>query len=574
MTDVWWRRLPERLLEEDDRLGRLQTEGLLSSYRWDLRAGDDLHLIAVVPFPEGGQELEVQFPARYPGECPSVLPRPYGTSLSSHQFLGSGVLCLELGPDNWHPRHGAADMLRSAARLLAYEEINRVVQVPIPSRHVDTLGADVRRTNGRLVVDASCMPVLDAGSPRVSVGYVRVSDTLPLTFWLTELPLATPVPAIPPAVASQGRSEGTYLRIRSSAPSPPTTVGELRSYIAANAMDPPPDGASLTLVLLAREGRALEARWILDDMLLELGVVPVTLGAASARLPPTLAERASTTRVGIVGLGSLGSKVAASLARAGVRSFALVDGDVFLPENVVRHDDGLLATGLLKIEAAKRRIISIASGPCTIDMFPHGVADASNASVHTKTLDALGAVDVLVDATANPDAFNALAALASDRRRLLVWGEVFEGGLGGVVGYASPDLTPCPSCVRAAFLAEAASWPPAPRSRVLVPYGAGDSANPVVATDADVTVLAGLLTGTVLDGLDGSLGLRTPVTLLGLRGGWIFDHPLETRAIAVRADDTSCPWCWTTPTDPTPELLQRAELLLQPVAHVDDPPQS
>ena len=43
-------------------------------------------------------------------------------------------------------------------------------------------------------------------------------------------------------------------------------------------------------------------------------------------------------RVGIVGLGSLGSKVAASLARTGVGQFILVDGDVLHAGNLERHD--------------------------------------------------------------------------------------------------------------------------------------------------------------------------------------------------------------------------------------------
>jgi hypothetical protein len=38
--------------------------------------------------------------------------------------------------------------------------------------------------------------------------------------------------------------------------------------------------------------------------------------------------------------------------------------------------------------------------------------------------------------------------------------------------------------------------------------------------------------------------------LLGLREGWIFDRPVETRSIPIRRDDFSCPWCWTAPADP------------------------
>jgi tRNA A37 threonylcarbamoyladenosine dehydratase len=42
--------------------------------------------------------------------------------------------------------------------------------------------------------------------------------------------------------------------------------------------------------------------------------------------------------IGIVGLGSAGSKIAVSLARMGVRNFYLVDHDILLPENLGRNE--------------------------------------------------------------------------------------------------------------------------------------------------------------------------------------------------------------------------------------------
>ena len=65
--------------------------------------------------------------------------------------------------------------------------------------------------------------------------------------------------------------------------------------------------------------------------------------AAGGRLPEgydVLAQK----KVGIVGCGSLGSKVAASLARSGVAEFVLVDEDVLKTGNLVRNEldaDGL-----------------------------------------------------------------------------------------------------------------------------------------------------------------------------------------------------------------------------------------
>lgn len=573
MTDAWWRRLPQLVLDEDKRLRQLQTDGLITSFRWERDAGGQLRLSAVVPFPTGGQELEVQFPTRYPGECPSVLPKPYGTRLSAHQFGGSGVLCLELGPDNWHPRYGAADLLRSAAKLLAYEEVNRVVQLPIPSRHVETLGMQVRGKSTRAVLCATARERLSALAARGSFGFVVSTLDGPVVTWLVQVPIGDPLPGIPPVVAAREVREGLFLRIAETAPPPPTTAAALRTYVASYAVEPPSEDAVLAIILLAREGREMEARWVCGENAYEVALVPAGASSVEERLPLSLVRQAAARSVGIVGLGSVGSKVATSLARSGVSSFVLVDGDVLLPENVVRHDAGYLAVGMLKVEAAKERIRSVAAGPCEIQTCSHAVADASNATIHAQTLAALASVDVIVDATANPDAFNTLACLASDTRRPLVWGELFAGGFGGLIGLAHPALTPCPSCVRDAFLAHAESWPPAPRSDYGEPYAGVDSDRPTVATDADVTVIAGLMTSTVLDVIEGSLGDRPAVMLLGLREGWIFDRPLATRSIPVRRDDFSCPWCWSPPADPDRDAQERVERLLTSQADAHNPPQ-
>lgn len=573
MTDAWWRRLPQRLLDEDHQLRQLQIDGLLTSYRWECPPDGQVRLAAVVSFPEEGQEFEVQFPARYPGECPSVLPKPYGTRLSTHQFGGSGVLCLELGPDNWHPRRSAADMLRSAAKLLVYEEANRAVEFPIPSRHVETLGMQARGKWTRAIVSAAARERLRAAPARSSFGFAVSTLDVPIIGWLVQVPFGDVLPTTPPVVAAREVREGLFLRLRATAPPPPTTTPELRTYIAAHAVEPPSEDAALTLVVLAREGREMEGRWVAADRAFEVALVPAGPTAAVERLPMSLVQRAKTARVGIVGLGSIGSKVATSLARSGVRSFVLVDGDVLLPENVVRHDAGFLEAGMLKVEVAMERITSVASQPCEVRTCEHGIADASNATIHAQTLDALASVDVIVDATANPDAFNTLASLASDARLPLVWGELFAGGFGGLVGFAHPAHTPCPSCVREAFFAHADSWPPAPRTDPGQPYAGGNPDRPTVATDADVTVLAGLVTSTVLDAIEGNLGHRSAVTLLGLSEGWIFDRPLDARSIPVRSDDFSCPWCWTAPANPDPDTQRLVENLLAPKADAQDPPQ-
>lgn len=75
--------------------------------------------------------------------------------------------------------------------------------------------------------------------------------------------------------------------------------------------------------------------------------------ARAGQLAPELRE----CRVAVVGLGALGSFIVDMLARSGVQIFTLVDCDVIVPGNVVRHLVGPEAVGLLKVEAVKRHVV-------------------------------------------------------------------------------------------------------------------------------------------------------------------------------------------------------------------------
>src|ERR1051325_976762 len=137
----WWRRLPSRLLDEAAALQALAGDDLeiLISHRWSRADGDEPRLFAQIKFAKRTLDLEVRFPAHYPEGCPSVRPVPHDTRVSEHQFKHSGILCLELGPDNWHPTYTAADMIRSAWKLVLYERLNDFVPLEIPSRHMPSL---------------------------------------------------------------------------------------------------------------------------------------------------------------------------------------------------------------------------------------------------------------------------------------------------------------------------------------------------------------------------------------------------------------------------------------------------
>ena len=93
------------------------------------------------------------------------------------------------------------------------------------------------------------------------------------------------------------------------------------------------------------------------------GVYPpagVLRAMLAARNTPELTDRLARARVGIAGLGGLGSHVATALARTGVGRLHLVDFDVVEPSNLNRQTYRLSQLGLPKTEALRREIADIA----------------------------------------------------------------------------------------------------------------------------------------------------------------------------------------------------------------------
>ena len=73
-------------------------------------------------------------------------------------------------------------------------------------------------------------------------------------------------------------------------------------------------------------------------------------------------ESLASRKVGIVGCGALGSKIAASLARSGVRGFVLIDEDILKPGNLVRHELDVGSVGAHRAEALATRLKALAAG--------------------------------------------------------------------------------------------------------------------------------------------------------------------------------------------------------------------
>ena len=264
--------------------------------------------------------------------------------------------------------------------------------------------------------------------------------------------------------------------------------------------------------------------------------------SAGTRLPDQYAVLADKA-VGIVGCGSLGSKVAVMLVRSGVRQFTLVDDDVLLAANLVRNELAAPAIGVHKVDALKARLTEIAG---TIDITVRRVALGGQESADTtdSVMSALRACNLIIDATADAHCFNYCAAVAKESLKPLIWGEVFAGGIGGLVARVRSGHEPEPQIARNQINGWCeAHGIPAPLAGIATPYAtaAEDCAPPLVADDAEVAIIAGHLTRFATDVLSqpDESAFPVPAYAIGLRRAWIFSDPFDTWPIQLTG---SKPW--------------------------------
>ena len=78
-----------------------------------------------------------------------------------------------------------------------------------------------------------------------------------------------------------------------------------------------------------------------------------------ARHTPGVYEKVKAARVGIAGLGGLGSSIALALARTGIGTLHLVDFDIVEPSNLNRQQYRISHLGMSKVQALKEEIAEI-----------------------------------------------------------------------------------------------------------------------------------------------------------------------------------------------------------------------
>lgn len=537
---MWFLRNPERLKAEVESIDALRNgNAWLASTTNQVQKG--LKFVVEFDLVVNGETLpfSLEYPSFFPETPPSVMPRD-GRRHSNHQYGTGGELCLEYRPDNWDPSVTGAMMIESTHRLLSGEQPSADARAAVPSAHKATLGQQLRGTwcrflfTPKLHAVASEMEVNTAQQCKISeiIGPNKTWTAFISAIGDTEKPIWQE-PSIP--AIKEGALAGIFLRVASLPEIALPNQQAIDDLISATpgaqpALDLGDDVSRFTVVTDGTDAQAYFS-YTLNSERRVLHYKTIDLRDNEARVPSSYAALRSK-RVGIVGAGSLGSKIAASLTRNGVGSFVLVDDDVLMPGNLKRHELDVRGLGAHKVDGLEERLRAIAPsldiGARRVDL---GGQEASGTTA--TVLDELGTCDLLIDATADPQAFNFVASVARNALIPMIWAEVYAGGLGGFVGRVRPTVDPPPHSARRQYWTwcreQGVPWTGDDRQY----ESRRDTAPPVIADDSDVSVIAAHASRMATDVLVSPNCSAFPhaAYVIGLVAGWIFAEPFDTRPI-------------------------------------------
>ena len=503
---------------------------------------DEEKLCLVADIEAHGQLYPVQmvYPTNYPASPPTVRPREANQHWSHHQYGNGGELCLEWGPDNWHDEITGVDILCSAHKLLSTENPKGGGVLPIiaPSRHSLTLGQEMRLTFFRLLLDDALVNYTQSipGNIGGNAQCWLMRGRKDITVFIQKLTLTSGQswcnPTLPAELEKTTTSiecsffkttlEADVLKSRWSN----CLVGtlEAQGYNVSQLRTP-----SAFLVLLINASGQPHLFWkSAENEWTPVSRLMIHAEEENNRLLPEFSKLA-TKKVGIVGLGSAGSKIAFSLARSGVRNFVLVDHDVFLPENICRHELNWEDVGQHKVDAVARQLKLITQD---VEVMCHRLKlSGQEATAYVDgVLSQLGAGDLIIDATVDPITFNQLSTVARQQETPMVWLEICAGGVGGLIARFRPNRDPDPKTMQACLLNYLAQQN-APEIKATADYTTTNAEGEVlIATDADVAIIAENATRMALDILTECepSGFPCSMYLIGLSRSWIFKAPFHT----------------------------------------------
>jgi molybdopterin/thiamine biosynthesis adenylyltransferase len=283
------------------------------------------------------------------------------------------------------------------------------------------------------------------------------------------------------------------------------------------------------------------------------GRAAAALGLDSQRIRHLTGDSPQRSHVTIIGLGSGGFPVMQHLAMSGWRRFTLIDHDVLEDVNLVKHPARRSDLGRLKADIAAEWLADrnpaseVTAVAASFLQLPAGEVDKLMAET-----------DLVVSATDDNEARNAINALCVQTRTPMTVGLVHRGGTGGTVMAYRPGRSGCYTCLQDVAkgldgLPSDTDFPVTDDEREQV-YGRGVTSYGVAGLSADIALIAAMLaqvTVAELLALEEAAGTALPP----LDATWVAlqvrsANAWEWRSTAIdlpRID--ACPTCAQDPAD-------------------------
>ncbi len=538
---MWWLTDQARLRIEREAIEALDADWFQNPV-WSVDEQLRLTIGFEIVIARGNYPLRLTYHNTFPASPPSIVPADGDARLSGHQYGAGGDLCLEIRNDNWTPDVTGAMMIESARRLLETEAPDDDgAAVHAPSAHEFPATMALRSELTRFYVGPLARLFLADDNIDGLPLEIGIDSYSGRTFMAHILSICGEANGGKQSLAPDALRKTCVVKegVVFATDTPTSVLKKINTFrelvdLLGDRLSMAEDARWAVVLRGSEGGLTLLCHFANDDDLMTFTTVLAPFdgdrsGLASADI--------GKKRVGIVGLGSLGSKIAVSLARSGVRQFELVDGDILHIGNLQRHDGDWRDVGRHKVELTAHRLRLICRD-IEVDVWRSAIGAQVSSQEAANVNQALASCDVIIDATANPDVFNHLASLSLRHNRSLLWGAVYAGGVGGEMARARVNKDPSPYDIRTVinqYYEISDETPPVATGRGY--DGSIGDAAPMQATDADVSAFAAHISAFALDTLSEAepSSYDAHAYLVGLKRGWLFDGPFDARPIIVDA---------------------------------------
>lgn len=258
----------------------------------------------------------------------------------------------------------------------------------------------------------------------------------------------------------------------------------------------------------------------------------------------------SAKKIGLIGCGSLGSKIAASLAASGVFKFSLFDPETFEAHNSVRHECGVSSHGLFKVQALAQRLIDINPRVQEHLFATIALGRGEKHSDEVQRIQQLTECDLIIDATGNRQTSRYLNELCSMLNLASGHVSATNGAWSGEIVRSVPGKTACWMCFNHEFGEPEQAPPSEPNPEGDYLYAPGCDQPTFTGTTYDMGIFADIATSFIVDTLK---YLDTGNTQYG--GDYLVwhnrnadglpVHQLEVKSTHQREynDDSRCQYC-------------------------------